>query len=156
MRIFSSLPTLSLVIAFNVTIAAILSYFEFVYLAYFFYSVPFLLFFYMFGLVVKSKIKSRKEYKLYLKNEGTIYGTILNRNGKTFNFVSVRLTYLDGSIGPNFANRYYTGTNKSGEYEINHIPYGKFLLNITYKDSTQTFPIEITKEKPKIEFRKIL
>ena len=71
-----------------------------------------------------------KQYKLYLKNEGNITGIILNQHRKPFNFISVRLTYLDGSIGPNFANRYYTGTNKSGGFEINHIPYGKFLLNV--------------------------
>ena len=156
MRIFSSLPALSVVIAINIVIAAILSSFELVIIAYIFYIIPFLLVLYTMLLVFRDWRKSRKEHKLYLKNEGNITGIILNQHRKPFNYISVRLTYLDGSIGPNFANRYYTGTNKSGGFEIDHIPYGKFLLNITYKDSNQTFPIEITREKPKIEFIKIL
>lgn len=156
MRIFSSLPALSVVIAINIVIAAILSSFELFIIAYIFYIIPFLLVLYTMLLVFRDWRKSRKEHKLYLKNEGNITGIILNQHRKPFNYISVRLTYLDGSIGPNFANRYYTGTDKSGGFEINHIPYGKFLLNVTYKDSNQTFPIEITREKPKIEFIKTL
>ena len=64
MRIFSSLPALSVVIAISVAIAAIFSYLELVIVAYVFYTTPFLLVLYTMLLVFRDWRKSRKEYKL--------------------------------------------------------------------------------------------
>lgn len=156
MRIFNSLPRLSLVIAINITIAAIFSYFELIILAYIFYIIPMLLVAYTMFLVFRGWIKSRQEYKTYLKNKGQIDGLILNKNNQPFSLILVRLMNLDGSVGPHFSGRYYTATNKFGRFKMKYIPYGKYLLQLTYKDSSQTFPIEITKDDQHIDFIKIL
>jgi hypothetical protein len=156
MRIFSSLKLLSIIMFINVIIAGILSYFDLVFLSYIFYTIPFILFIINVILVLKVKVSVIKERKSYYRNKGRVKGLILNKNNKPFSYILVQLSYLDGSIGPNFSNRYYTVTDDKGKFEINRIPYGNFLLRVTYKTSTQEFPVEFTEEKPVIDFIKIL
>lgn len=92
-------------------------------------SYPFILFFKAFFSHIRYSLIRFREQKEFTSIKGTLYGRV-TIGLKGVSGVNCFVKNIDGSH-TKYSNQLYVVTNKSGEYKIEHIPSGKYVIEFS-------------------------